>query len=163
MGNSIFILFTIFSSSFSFVQPPKGNILFIITKTTPYCGGANPSEEIVQESVRKKIPYGESYYIIEGSKNSNGRRIIDTLKLDSTGKVCSSLKPGIYSLINEFQFNKLVVDKDKFDFACMNENWSNALISFKVLQNTCDTITYNIAEGCPYIIPCSLLQQPIPM
>lgn len=50
-------------------QTKKQHTAIIISKTTPYCGGANPPEDILEEAKKKKIPFGETFYIIKGSKN----------------------------------------------------------------------------------------------
>ena len=105
-------------------------------ETIPYCGGANPGEEILKKSTEKKIALGQVFYIIRGNTNTSYHIIIDSFKVDGSGKNCVSLKPGTYSLINEFSYKKLVINDAVYDRECLKKLWSTPLAVFKIKNNT---------------------------
>lgn len=151
---TFFLILALLAGVVVMTQSGKEKTEIIITKTTPYCGGANPPEEILNEARKQKIPYGEKFYIIKGGCNKIDRVIIDTLVFDSSGKRLKMLKPGCYSVINEFGFNKLTTDADKFDLVCLKALWTKPLFSFVVVKGKSETFSHNIAEQCPYNMPC---------
>ncbi len=144
-------------------QSGKGKTIFIITKTTPYCGGANPSEEILKEAKKKKIPFGEKFYIIKGYCNVADRKILDTLMMDASGKGVSILKPGCYSIINDFGYNKIDVDTSLYDMDCLKKLWETPLFKFEVVKGKSEMFSFNIAEQCPYNKPCYKGEIAVPM
>lgn len=139
------------------------NTNIIITTTTPYCGGANPPEHILEEARKKKIPFGEKFYIINGCKNSVNRKIIDTLTIDSLGICSLKLKPGCYSVINNFGLNTIKVDTSQYDIKCLKLLWVKPLFSFKVIKGKNDNFSFNISESCPYNKPCFKGHVALPM
>ena len=135
----------------------------IITKTSPYCGGANPPEYILKAANEKKIPFGETFYIIKGEKNTKNRVLIDSFKFDSSGKHVALLKPNVYSVINMFNFKKLDLTSKDFDVNCLTKLWTTPLFTFKVLKGKSQVISFNITEPCPYNIPCMHNKIALPM
>ena len=156
----VFLSFLI--STTSMAQSWLIETVIIITKTTPYCGGANPPEQILEEARKQKIPFGEKFYIIEGTQNVINRKIIDTLVFDSSGKCLVMLKSGCYSIITGFNFKKIEVDVSQYDMNCLQKLWSSPLFSFKVLKNK-NEFTYNIAEPCAHNKPCYKGKMTLPM
>lgn len=126
----------------------------IITKTDSYCGGANPSQEMLDEIKKKKIPVGEKFYVIKGSCNTSNRKILSTLAFDSNGKLKLSMAPGCYSIINEAGLNRPAADTSQFDMNCILEEWKKPLFSFEVHKGKSETFSHNIEEVCPFNLPC---------
>ena len=144
-------------------QSRKEKITIIITKTSPYCGGANPPEEILEEGRKKKIPIGEKFYIIKGYCNSIVRNIVDSLVMNANGKGFSMLKPGCYSIIHDFGYNKLDLDTSLYDMDCYKKLWETPLFKFEVVKGKNETFSFNVAEQCPYNKPCYKGQIHVPM
>lgn len=160
---SIFVFLTFLICSVAVSQTSKEKTTIIITKTTPYCGGANPPEQILEEARKKKIPFGEKFYIIKGTHNSLNRKITDTLVFDSSGKCSAILKPGCYSIINDFGFKRLQADTGLYDMDCLKKLWMTPLLVFKVVKGKSETFSYNIAEPCPHNKPCYKGEVALPM
>ncbi|MEJ7627196.1 MAG: hypothetical protein WKF35_10055 [Ferruginibacter sp.] len=147
-----------------FTEPPvKTSIVFIITETHSYCGGANRSEDPEVKESKKKIPSAETFYIIRGKINTQGRKIIKSFSMGTAGSSCTTLNPGTYSVINKFLYQKLVIDKSHFDEACLKHLWATPLFSFTVANKKVDTIVHNIELPCEYNKPCAKLNNDIPM
>ena len=144
-------------------QIPKVKTTIIITKTNPYCGGANPPEEILKEGQKKKIPCGEKFYIIKGSLNDKGRKIIDSFVMNSSGKRVSLLTPGYYAVIDDFGYNKITSDPNLYDLECLKKLREVPLFKFEVQKRKSATFSFNIAEPCPYNKPCYKGKIDLPM
>jgi hypothetical protein len=160
---NVFLFLVLLVCAGALTQAGMEKTTFIITKTTPYCGGANPSEEILEEAQQKKIPYGEKFYIIKGSCNVAGRKIVDSLMMDASGKGFSMLKPGCYSIINDFGHNKIDVDTSLYDMDCLEKLWKTPLFKFEVIKGKSESFSFNIDEPCPYNKPCLKVILPYPM
>lgn len=144
-------------------QPPIAKTVIIITKTTPYCGGANPPEQILANARKQKIPFGEKFYIIKGSRNSSNRKLLATLLFDSTGKCFVQLQPGCYSVISEFGVKMPAADTSLYDMECLKKTWATPLFVFKVIKSKNGIFSHNIAESCPQNQPCYIGKIELPM
>lgn len=144
-------------------QVPKGKMTIVITETTPYCGGANPPEHILEKAREKRIPDGEKFYIIKGCRNYKGRTIVKAFVVSSSGKEFHNLKPGCYSIIDDFGYNKISTNNDLYDLECLKKLWEKPLFTFQVLKRKDSTYAFNIAEPCPYSHPCYKGQAALPM
>jgi hypothetical protein len=75
-----------------------------ITSTESYCGGARPSDEILQD-VQTPKPYAfKTFYIRKGAQNSKGKAI--KVVTDSAGCFSIKLKPGKYCLLYPTQLKE---------------------------------------------------------
>jgi len=160
----IFLIFNFFLlSGYSDKCRAQSSMVFIITKTTPNCGGANRTEENLDNNLQKMIARKEIFYIINGKKNIPNRKIVKSFIIGNAKNKCIFLPPGTYSVINKFSYGKLVVEPNQFDIACMQQLWATPLFSFTINKNKSDTIIYNIALPCDYNKPCAKLNNDIPM
>lgn len=160
----IFLIFNFFLlSGYSDKCRAQSSMVFIITKTTPNCGGANRTEENLDNNLKKKISRKEIFHIIKGKENTQNRKIIKSFTMGTANSGCINLPSGTYSVINKLSYGKLFVDPNKFDIACMQQLWATPLFSFTINKNICDTIVYNIALPCDYNKPCAKLNNDIPM
>lgn len=160
---STLLFLTLLICTVVLTQPKKETTIIVITKTTPYCGGANPPEHILEEAQKKKIPFGEKFYIIKGYCNVADRKILDTLMMDAFGKGFSMLKPGCYSIINDFGYNNMGVDTSLYDMDCLKKLWETPLFKFEVVKGKSETFSFNIAEPCPHNKPCYKGEVAVPM
>ena len=160
----LFVLISLFVlSGYTIGKKANPSVIFIITATTPYCGGANRTEENDDISLKKKIAKGATFYIIKGNENSQKRKLIKSFRMGKESSGCIYLEPGIYSVISKFSFQKLIVDSNQFDISCMQQLWAMPLFSFTVNKNKCETIVHNIPRSCDYNKPCAKLNNDIPM
>ncbi len=159
----LFFIITLFTGAAVFAQAIKQKTTIAITKTVPYCGGASPSQEILEESRKPKIASGESFYIIRGTRNINNRKIIKTINFNNAGKCTVLLAPGTYAVINAFGYKKLSTDTEQFDMTCLLSLWKKPLFSFTVKAGKSNAFSYTIEQQCPYNIPCSKKEIPVPM
>lgn len=151
----------------------SGNITF----TSDYCGGARPSENML-ERLATPTPYqGKVFYIRSGERNNLNSPILYTVVTDSTGHYSVSLPPGNYCMIDEFrkdtsfildvykrdptlQPNYLVVH----DKECL-QNWFNSCFyGFTILDTDVSNINFNIHRSCfrPEGVPCIDYNGPLP-
>ena len=156
-------MFCLIVSGYSIIDRVKPSSVFIITETRPYCGGANRTNELEGNDLKKRIPVGESFYIIKGKINTAGRKIIKSFSINAVGSGCVTLSPGTYSVINKFLLENPVADASLYDEACMKKLWAAPLFSFTVVKGKCDTIVHNIAVPCEYNKPCFKLNHDMPM
>lgn len=162
MKFSLFVI-AVLICSVVMTQTGKQITGIIITKTKSYCGGANPSKEILDELKKEKIPFGEKFYLIKGSCNIINRKILDTLIFDSSGKSMLNLKPGCYSIIDKFGLNKPEADTTQFDINCLMDEWKKPLFTFEVVKGKNETFSHNVHEICPYNMPCRIGKVELPM
>jgi hypothetical protein len=146
-----------------FAQGVAQKVEIVLTKTTPYCGGANPPAEILEEASKQKIPFGEKFYLIKGAQNTVKRRIIKAFTYDSSGVYTLRLPAGTYSIINAFGFNKVSTDKNRFDINCLQQLWKKPVYTFTVTAGKSNLFSSNITELCPYNVPCSKEKMAMPM
>ncbi len=160
----LYVIFcTFLFSGFVNRNQTKPSIIFIITKTHPYCGGANRTEEYLDNKLKKEIAAGEMFYIIKGKENTTNRKVIRSFSMGAANSGCINLPPGIYSIINKFSYQKLIINANNFDRECIEKLWATPLFSFTVYKKKCDTISFNITLPCEYDKPCAKLNNDIPM
>ena len=162
MKNLPLILSLLLLSGYSIDNRLKPSVVFIITTTTPYCGGANKTEEN-KNLVKKEIAKGKTFYIIKGKQNTRNRKIITSFTMGKDNSGCIYLPAGTYSVINRFSFQKLLIDQNKYDIGCMQQLWATPLFSFTINKAKCETIVHNISLQCDYDKPCTKLNIDIPM
>src|ERR1051326_4628541 len=63
------------------------------SQTYPYCGGARPTPEILEQLSQPKPVIGKKFHVIKGEKNSADRKIILSFTTDSSGNFSFKLPP----------------------------------------------------------------------
>ncbi len=80
---------------------PRVTLSGVVTETREYCGGANPSDEIL-EALRRPQPVAHhKLYVRRGSKNALANPILLEFTTDADGKFRIELPEGEYCLIEE--------------------------------------------------------------
>jgi hypothetical protein len=160
MKLSVGLILFLFSGFLSYSQ--KYTVQVVVTYIQPYCGGARPSEEIL-EMARTPLPYVEKKVI---AVNEKGKAF--KLKTNKEGKIVCKLKEGNYKLFEEWRFNKNTPDGQphkNYDANCLKAEW---LKEFAVLTVESKKLDYRETNGivntCNYNIPCVLdsFRGPIP-
>ena len=88
-----------------------------VIQTNEYCGGANPSEEII-EALRKEKPLPDKrLFVRAGTLNKITRPVLQSFTTDAEGNFEISLPPGDYCVIEEGKKDQLKIP----DFSKENE------------------------------------------
>ena len=124
-----------------------------ITQTSDYCGGAQPTEEILNELRSKQPVEGKIIYIRQVSTSKTANQIIKKVVTDARGNFKVVLKSGYtYHFVEEWKHKPLEIPKDT-EFVTWDEN------CFKTRYNTPDYILKVKTKGNPvvainYHTPC---------
>ena len=92
-----------------------------VTQTYPYCGGARPTKEILEEMAEPKPFPGKKFYVIKGEINSKTREVILDFTSDTEGNFSFSIEPGTYAIILEEQVKEPDASKYTSQFVKMDE------------------------------------------
>jgi hypothetical protein len=134
------------------------------TTTSSFCGGAQPTEEIM-ERMRAPRPINETkFYIIKGAINKSNRKIIDSFTTSPLGEANIRLLAGTFSIIEAKQILSFTPLKDSqhqtWNNECLLEKWQTPLITFKAKRNK--LISFNIHKPCSFSMPCGKYTGPLP-
>jgi hypothetical protein len=114
------------------------SVTLYIQYHSQYCGGARPSDEILQE-LEEKQPYAEkSVYLRLGRTNNNMEAPFKVLKTDKSGKVRVKLLPNTYCLVAEHK-NKWIPNQN-----VEIENNEKRCLEW---QRACDAVFTILAEA----------------
>jgi hypothetical protein len=129
----------------------QGKVNVKLSQKQSYCGGARPSEEIL-ERYKKPLPYVNKKLIIV---SSNGK--IDSTTTDTKGALKLKLKPGSYKLYEAWRYRKRTPDGttiNDFDTSCLAQVWQKPDITIDV-QKRKQVLTIDLDPVyCPHTIPC---------
>ena len=100
-----------------------------VEKTTAYCGGAKPSQDLLNKLAKPSSYANKKFYIRTGKVNSMAAKIVKNFTTDSAGVFSIRLKPGIYSIIVEEQLHPIKPDEyanqnQEVDVKCLEEWWA---------------------------------------
>jgi hypothetical protein len=78
-----------------------------VEQTFPYCGGAKPTKEIVDECNTSKPFANKVFYLRNRKLNTRTNNIIKTFTTDSLGNFSLKIRQGSYSIIVEEQLKDI--------------------------------------------------------
>lgn len=141
-----------------------------ITQTSSYCGGARPTEEVLEEYNRPKPYSGKTLFVIGGEKNGSGNKVIAKLSSNDTGYFSLSLSPGVYSIVQEEQMKPLdtrsynSAKMVEADTTCLRKWWSEPLAVIRVSNKEVKGISINFHHPCFVSgdVPCLRYVGPMP-
>ena len=131
-----------------------------VQQTFSYCGGANPTQKILDNYAKPQAFANKKFYIRKGKKNNIHKRIISEFTTDSTGNFSLKLPQGTYSILVEEQVHA-IKSKDyanKFqtvDESCLQAWWQKPYYLLIVEKNNIP-LNFSFHHQC-YIkndIPC---------
>jgi len=175
MKKQIFLLLLVCFSTLVFAKKrTKSKMVLIqgvITQTSDYCGGAAPSEEML-ENLKKPVPLAEKdIYIRIGPKNKPGRGgqnpIYKKVTTDENGKFSVMLKSDVtYSFIEDWKSKPFKVPANTkyvvWDAACLYERYINADYVLKVSKHSNGAVKINYHKPCFYRPYCGTYSGPLP-
>ena len=74
-----------------------------VTQSFPYCGGANPPAEVLDNLARPAAYPNKKFYIRAGSVNNVAAKVVSSFTSDNSGTFSFKIAPGTYSIILEEQ------------------------------------------------------------
>ncbi len=113
----------------------KGNVTF----TTRYCGGARPSQEILDRNKTPKIYKNTTFKLKNASTNKEY-----LFKTDSLGNYSLSIKKGMYNLYPTLNSS----DENKIGFDNKCEKWQSMNIGEVTIGNE-KKLNYDFIVNCP--------------
>lgn len=141
-----------------------------VTQTSSYCGGAMPTEEILQE-MSKPVPYaGKVFYVRKGSVNNIKMPIVLSFTVNAKGEFSIDLPPGQYCLIQKEQVKTLNMKNYKsttdlqIDENCLKEWWAKPYYAFQITDKNITDLKFNFYHAC-FVnsdIPCIEYVGPMP-
>lgn len=147
-----YVLF-FFLMSISFVNAQKEKIVLTISCRGEYCGGARPSQEMIEAAQRSK-PYANKVIVIISDKYK-----VDSVKTNDKGELIFKIKPGKYKLYEAWKYYKTGsqgMDVSKFDRECLKMEWNQEIyrIIKEKKKKTRIEVGLEIMNRCEFGMPC---------
>lgn len=152
------------------VKPVRVTVKGKLTQTSPYCGGARPSEEVLKEAATPKPYANKVFYVRKGKTNSKKAEVITSFTTDVNGEYSFQITPGTYSIIQEKQLKALTSadlrssEDIKVDTTCMKKWWAKPFYLLVVKTENIVIPDWNIHHKC-FVegdIPCMSYTGPMP-
>jgi hypothetical protein len=138
-----------------------------ITKTSDYCGGARPSDEMIK-TLHTPQPLAEKKIFIKiGTKNSSDLPIYKSVTADENGNFSVVLKCGVsYIFIEDWKGAALNVPQNTqyviWDAECFKQRYATPDYLLKVKNSGNPKVLINFHFPCFYKPDCGSYSGPIP-
>ncbi len=173
MSKYYFILILLFLFGTSHAQKQKRTkttytlVKGIITTTTSYCGGARPSEEIMEELQKPKPAKGKTIYIKYGSKNVSKLKIIRKIVTNELGEFEVKLKRGfIYQFMDDWKSKPFLTPQNTefvvWDINCLKSRFATPDFILDLKKNNGGLVEINYHQPCFYNPYCGEYSGPLP-
>lgn len=151
-------------------KKPQGTYTTItakITVTSDYCGGARPSDEMLEQLRTPKPAIRRAIYIKYGSVNTEKTRLIKKVLTDSNGMFTIQLKKGYtYQFLEEWQCQNFKIPQAtqwvKWDEKCFRERYATPNYVLNTKKSKQNLITFNYHQPCFYNPYCGEYSGPLP-
>jgi hypothetical protein len=144
------------------VQAQKIKVTIQCTLTADYCGGAAPTDEMLENLAKPKPLAQQEFYIVKGTKNTN--KVYQKIVTDDDGKIKLNLPKGVYSVFSAEQLKKFVPKQNTenyvWDNACLLRLHQQPLLKFDTRKKT--KHTFNMHKKCFYSQDCGTYSGPMP-
>lgn len=172
-ANTILILL-LFSFAFfaqtGGVKPVRVTVKGKLMQTSKYCGGAKPTEEVLNEANTPKPYENKVFYVRKGKVNSTKAEVITSFTTDANGEFSFQITPGTYSIIQDRQLNALTAadlkssGDLKVDAKCMKNWWAKPFHLLVVKTENITIPDWTIHHPCFVSgdIPCIKYVGPMP-
>jgi hypothetical protein len=143
----------------------------MVTQTADYCGGAMPSDEMLEQLKSPKPLADKELFIQIGVRNKPSRKGQNTfykkVMTDKNGAFTVKLKSGLtYCFIEDWKAKPFKVPNNTpfvvWDAACLYEKYSNADYVLKLNQKSNQPIQINFHKPCFFSPYCGTYSGPLP-
>lgn len=132
------------------------------TQTSDYCGGARPSEEMLEELQQPKPIVSDTFYIVKGKTNTF--KIFKKVVTDKNGFIRLKLPKGTYSIYTKAQMQpfkaKQNTDIQTWDNECLRKMHKTPLAIFNAANKK--VVSFNLHQKCFYNLDCGTYSGPLP-
>jgi hypothetical protein len=159
---TLLIITCSFSSLMCATSKQKGKIKFhvagSIMQTASYCGGAQPSQEILDSfNTPRGIPF-EKLFIKEGLTNGESSNIVDTVIANANGNFSIDLPRGNYCFVEEWKsgaFKLPLKSKDQtIDSSCYKNLYNTCDFQLNIENKDVENIKIIFHRKCSFNQPC---------
>ena len=140
-----------------------------VTQTSSYCGGARPSQEMLDQIATPVAYPNKKFYIRKGKTNSLNNNFLKSFTTDKDGNFTIRLRKGIYSIILEEQLKEInsadyTSTNQQVDTSCIKEWWSKPYSILEVKNKNITQLNFNFHHRCFVTndIPCLNYVGPMP-
>lgn len=137
-----------------------------VTKTTSYCGGAAPSQEMLSELAKPRPVAGKQLFIKSGNENSKNSAVIQSVVTDSLGHFQIKLKNGTYCIVEEYKSKAIVIPNNDensiWDVKCLQGEYAKCDYRILVENKNVSDININFHVPCIWSKPCLQYNGPLP-
>ncbi len=154
------------------IHLPKRSSFIIsgkVSQISAYCGGAKPTQEMLDRLAVPTAYPNKKFYIRKGKVNTLKSKSVTSFTTDSTGAFSISLAPGIHSIIVEEQLNEIkpndfVNKNQRVDEKCLNDWWSKPYYLLEIKNKNIVELNFVFHHQCFITndIPCIYYTGPLP-
>lgn len=140
-----------------------------VLQTFSYCGGARPTQEILDKLNTPKVYPDKSFHVRAGSINDINKKIVVKFNSKMDGTFSFNLKPGTYSIILEEQLSLVDLTdyntkNQRVDEKCLEEWWGKPYYILEVTDKNISELEFIFNQRCHLKtdIPCVSYTGPKP-
>jgi hypothetical protein len=140
-----------------------------VTQTSSYCGGARPTDELLEELATPRMYSGKKFHVIKGDTNVVTHQLILTFVTDENGNFSFELEPGTYSLLTDEQatepdYKKYSTKDVGLDESCFKSWWATPYYKLNIASTPLTHLNFNFTKRCfiSHDIPCLRYRGPMP-
>ena len=131
----------------------KFKISGTVTQTHSYCGGARPTQEVLEQAATPRIYSGKKFYVIKGDTNTAAHQIVLSFTSDEQGNFSFLLPAGTYSIIQNDQASPLNVKKYitetiSADDKCLKKWWAKPYYVLQVKKSDIAGLKFEFHQRC---------------
>jgi hypothetical protein len=130
----------------------------VVTSTKTYCGGAAPSNDILQQYRTPQPIGGKLLYIKKGAENKKKAKIIGKFKSNADGTFTVKLPAGTYCIVEESKAQEFKAPADnkehEWNKQCLLEAWAQCDYQLVVTNKNISEVKINYHTDCFYSMPC---------
>ncbi len=141
-----------------------------VTQTWSYCGGAAPTEEILEQCERPQPYNGKVFFLRKGKVNSISEPVVLSFTVNASGTFSFQLPSGVYSIFQEPQlkpFNKKEYPLGSYtneEIECLKKWWMQPYYVLEIKEKDITNLKFEFHHECFAIndIPCLQYIGPMP-
>lgn len=169
MKYSLCLFFLLATFCLSAQRTSKGSLMTVkgkVTTTADYCGGAAPSEEMLDELRKPKPAVRKLIFVKYGVSNDEKTRVVKRIMTDERGEFQVQLKKGFdYQFVEEWKAMPFKVPENTewttWDAACLKKRYQTPDAVLRKKQRN-QLVSINYHQPCFYRPYCGTYSGPLP-